>query len=91
MKLLTANGKTQRISDWSKETGIPAGTIDYRVSVLGWTHSEAVNTPAREPKHGKPLRQIARDSGVPFGTLAARLNRGWTIEEAITGKRAKAQ
>ena len=86
MKLLIANGKVQRISDWSEETGIPSGTIDYRVSVLGWTHSDAVNTPVREPKHGKPLRQIARENGIPFGTLAARLRRGWTLEEAIEGK-----
>jgi hypothetical protein len=43
---LTANGKTQILSDWARETGISAGRISRRI-LAGWTVEEAVLTPVR--------------------------------------------
>jgi hypothetical protein len=48
-RLVTANGKTQRISEWAKETGIEVRTIRARLR-LRWTEDDAVNTPTRERK-----------------------------------------
>lgn len=39
--LITAKGKTQRISQWSKETGLSPQTIRARLNA-GWTPDEAV-------------------------------------------------
>lgn len=84
MKTITANGATRRISEWAKSTGIPATTLHYRLTVLSWTEEAVVNTPIRPTKFDKPLRTIAAEAGIPFGTLASRLHRGYTIEEATT-------
>ena len=48
--LLTANGKTQRISEWVKETGISKQLIGHRIK-MGWTDEDAL-TPVGK---GKPL------------------------------------
>jgi hypothetical protein len=42
---LTASGKTQRLSEWAKETGMSAQLIHHRLKV-GWTDEEAVGIPA---------------------------------------------
>jgi hypothetical protein len=42
---LTAQGRTQRLSEWARETGLSAQLIHYRIKA-GWTEEEAVNTPA---------------------------------------------
>lgn len=46
-RFLTANGKTQTVSEWSKETGIPCRTISARINVLGWNEADAVNRPLK--------------------------------------------
>jgi len=47
--VLTALGKTQRLSEWAKETGLSAQVIHHRLKV-GWTDLEAVSTPAGKAK-----------------------------------------
>ena len=45
---LTALGKTQRLSEWSKETGISSQLIHHRIKI-GWTEEQAVSTiPGKE-------------------------------------------
>lgn len=39
---ITANGKTQTIAEWSRETGILASTINARINKLGWSPEKAV-------------------------------------------------
>lgn len=46
-RLLKHNGKTQCLTDWSKETGIPVICILDRIDKLGWSVDEALTTPAR--------------------------------------------
>lgn len=84
---LTANGITRTFAEWAKTTGISESTIRERVQKLHWSPEDSVTKPVRTPKYGKPLRQIAKEAGVPFGTVAARLGRGWTLEEAISGEK----
>jgi hypothetical protein len=43
--MLTANGKTQSIADWSKEVGIERKTLEYRIRV-GWDINKALTTPS---------------------------------------------
>jgi hypothetical protein len=43
-RLITAKGKTQRISEWSKETGISIQVIRGRLR-LGWSDEDAVTIP----------------------------------------------
>jgi len=44
---LEFNGKTQSISSWSKETGIPASAITQRINKWGWSAEKALTTPVR--------------------------------------------
>lgn len=43
--MLTANGKTQCLSDWAKDTGLDIDLIRNRISLHGWSHDKAINTP----------------------------------------------
>jgi len=42
--LITANGKTQTLAAWAKQTGLGRTTIGRRLAI-GWTEEEAVNLP----------------------------------------------
>ena len=48
-RLITAKGKTMRISEWAKETGITVRLIRGRLR-LGWADEDAVSVPVRERK-----------------------------------------
>lgn len=45
-KLLTFNGKTQTVAEWSQETGIPYHVIYQRIFILGWAAERALTEPA---------------------------------------------
>lgn len=40
--VITLNGKTQTLSEWSRELNLPYGTIHRRITVLGWSIEEAL-------------------------------------------------
>jgi hypothetical protein len=44
---LTHNGETLTIAEWSRRSGISPALLWHRVTTMGWTHSEAISTPAR--------------------------------------------
>jgi integrase len=44
-RLLTHNGETLSVSEWSKRTGIAAGTIRTRLNSLGYTVEQALTKP----------------------------------------------
>lgn len=56
--LITFNGKTQNIAQWSEETGLPFQLIIERINILKWTPQKALTTPARrhKPYEFKPLK-----------------------------------
>lgn len=45
------NNKTQSLTEWSKETGIPFDTLRARIVTLGWSIDKALETPARPIKN----------------------------------------
>lgn len=45
--MISANGKTQCVSDWSKESGIPVNTIQGRLA-RGWNIEQAVTQPVKK-------------------------------------------
>lgn len=46
--ILTAGGVSKRITDWARQVGIAAGTIRYRMRVLGMTQEQAIFHPRDE-------------------------------------------
>lgn len=46
--LITANGKTQLISEWAEETGLRFATITSRIYIYGWCHQCAVTRPIKD-------------------------------------------
>lgn len=40
--VLELNGEKHTVSEWSKITGIKAGTIEARIRVLGWSAEKAL-------------------------------------------------
>lgn len=46
-RLLTHDGKTLSVAKWAKLVGVRAGTIRWRLDVLGWSVEQALATPAR--------------------------------------------
>lgn len=47
-KLITFNGSTKSLNEWSKETGIKAHTLYYRIFVYGWSVEKAFTTTQKE-------------------------------------------
>lgn len=47
---LTINGRTMPIAEWSKETGIPYGTLKARKTRLGYTDEECISKPVAPGK-----------------------------------------
>jgi hypothetical protein len=48
--LITSRGKTQRLSEWARETGLSAPVIHHRLKI-GWTEEQAVTTPAGKARN----------------------------------------
>lgn len=61
-RLLTHDGRTQPLTAWSKETGIPASTIVSRLNGLGWTVARALTAPVnrRFRRAGRPRKNDDR-------------------------------
>lgn len=85
------NGKTQTIADWSREVGIDANTIRFRVT-HGWSFERAIKTPVANTTydyHGEQLclREIERREGFTRDTLHSRVRKGMTFSEALASAR----
>lgn len=44
---LTFSGRTETISEWARQSGIPKDTLRYRISKLGWSVELALTKPVR--------------------------------------------
>lgn len=61
-RLITANGRTQTLSEWARETGLSVVGILNRIDLRGWTEDAAVTTPrqvTRGAKCGSRLTESA--------------------------------
>jgi hypothetical protein len=61
--LITHEGVTQSMTDWSRQTGISVGTLSERINVLGWSHSRAVTEPANDIAENMRKAQKQRWAG----------------------------
>jgi len=90
---LTFSGKTQCMSDWARELGVPVPTLHNRLS-RGWSPERALSTPLGtfSQQHrflefnGERMRigQWEERLGLSNGALRLRLDSGWSIEDALT-------
>ena len=49
-RMLTIDGKTKSIYEWSRISGVPANVINSRERSLGWPHKQAVFHPPGVPR-----------------------------------------
>lgn len=92
-RLLTLNGETHALQEWSERTGIGARTIHKRVSMLGWSDHDALSVPVRPLRSaltidGRTMRicDWAALSGANQKTVALRLFKGWCPRDAVFGR-----
>lgn len=89
--MLTFNGKTQCLTDWAEEIGMPFKCLHRRISRLGWSVERALTEPSGDSYtltwNGKTkmVREWAEETGIARGTISARITqRKWSIEKALT-------
>lgn len=91
-KLLTFNGKTQNMKQWSKELNISYVTLYQRLSKQKWSVERALTEVPIESKYityqGKTrnIREWADHLGIAYGTLQIRLRRGMPVSKAFIAK-----
>lgn len=93
-KILTFNGKSHTVAEWSEIIGINRYALYGRIK-LGWDTEEILSTPSnnvRTKNRGLTLTidgvektkvEWAQHFGVRYDTLIARLNKGWPVEKAV--------
>ena len=89
--LITANGETLCVSEWSERLGIHPATLNMRFKA-GWAHQDIIDTPvAHHPPNmvewkgsRQKLETLARSNGIHPQTVKQRLKKGWTLEDALT-------
>lgn len=59
-RLLKHRGQVLSLSEWARQTGIPRLTIKFRIDVLGWRTSEALETPVNFEINRKMVRRVTR-------------------------------
>lgn len=93
-RLLTFNGETKTISQWSESIGVEAYVISLRLQ-YGWSVDDALTMPLGEGPTKKPmfleymgerkqLAEWARKTGISRTAIMLRIRRGWTVEQALT-------
>lgn len=89
-RFITANGKTQNLSQWSKEIGIESSVILGRLK-LGWTEETAINIPLIDCNkyyeyQGEIIshQDLANKHNINEATLRNRLSKGMSMEDALS-------
>jgi hypothetical protein len=81
-RLITLNGKTQTLTVWANELGLPPNLVFARID-NGWSAERSLTTPVRR----STLAKYSRESGLSATALRYRLEKGWTLEKAINSPR----
>lgn len=95
--MLTFNGKTQSITAWAEETGIPYATLKKRIGTYKWSVERALTTPNTIKVQHKSsdiiieindeslcLSEWGRKYKISSATISNRLRAGWSPIDAIT-------
>lgn len=93
-RLLTAQGATRTLAEWSEITGLHFTTILTRIGRGGWDIEKALTTPAGTQRKNRrwltlgertqPLTAWAKELGTSRTSIISRLERGMSVEEALT-------
>lgn len=88
-RLVTYNGQTKPLIEWSEITGVNYGTLRSRLD-NGMSLEDAFRPETIKPApftfegQTHTLRQWADIVGISYQTLRVRINRGWSIHRALT-------
>lgn len=91
-RLITYNGETKSVQQWSDLTGIPHKTLWQRIEA-GWPVHKVLTTPVHTEFRNNPITfngitlskaEWARRLGLSSKAVANRIDRGWSIEKALT-------
>jgi lambda repressor-like predicted transcriptional regulator len=94
--LLTHNGQTKVLTEWARQAGVSLSTLKERLA-RGWPLSEAVTMgPRQMERKGQALHEMngerrtlkdwSKAVGLNPATVQCRLQRGWSLEKALTQK-----
>lgn len=89
---ITYDDRTQCLTAWAEELGIPWGCLHYRITRAKWSVKKAFTTPSRGHKNRRlrydgrvrTLTEWAEELGMLPSTIRERLERGWTTAKALT-------
>lgn len=87
------DGRSQSLAAWSRESGIGAGTLAFRLK-HGWSFEQAITTPVQHTTYeycgeSLPLQVIERREGFTRNTLQSRMRKGMTFTEALESARQR--
>lgn len=89
-RLVTFNGVTKSITEWTQSLGLASGALQNRLS-RGMTMKEALTKPKRIRDRPITLNGVTRTMaewcttlGVSKSAVHNRLAQGWTLEDALT-------
>lgn len=87
--LITYNGETKTLKQWSEKIGIDWGVLYSRLK-KGWSIEKSLTTKQMRqrimiPYNGemKSITEVAKESGIKYATLLYRVNNGWDIDKAL--------
>lgn len=85
--IITYDGKTMLLTDWTKTTGIDRSTLALRLK-KGWTEERALTETVQKrlltfQGETKTATQWAKDLNINAVTVFARLLKGWPIEKVL--------
>lgn len=78
-------GITYKDYEVAEKNGISKSTLDNRVYQLAWDIDTAITKPIRTKENViAPYLSIAEKNGVKENTVRRRIERGWSIEKAVS-------
>jgi len=94
-RLITLGTETHTLLEWSKITGFSQRTITTRLDEKNWTTEQALTVPVDTHRDYKkePIiwgrkvhtpEEWSGITGIPASEILKRLNRGWTVERALS-------
>jgi hypothetical protein len=89
---ITWHGQTKTLKQWSEKLGIKYVTLQARIKIYGWSIDEAFTQNVNKRNNEKiswnnatlSIRQWEFKLGLNTGTLQSRLDRGWSVERALS-------
>ena len=96
---ITFNGRTMGLNAWAKEIGMRWSSLDKRLKTMPLARALSPDRVSNHERKNvrmltangqtKPLTVWARELGVSHTSLIERLDRGWTVERAVSTRALK--